>query len=226
MFLIALEVIKFKTAINNRIIVKMANLRRNAVQNDSDMELIALGSGSGQTNVHCRTEIPTYNLLELSAPQISRSQSGCDCVYFEIKQADGLIRLMESLLRTAEQYNTFSFTDSFDDNDNEDSPVHFQVSLFSSSLSDDHDARLSFHFAPTNTRLSTPVKMLDPKHSRVTYTDPFTSEIRFVCTILSAVEQLEVLLRKVSMWREAWSMEAVQIVADIINGKCIALDIS
>lgn len=193
----------------------MAHLSRNGLPSGPDMELIVLGSGAGQSNVHCRTEIPNYKLLEISAPQLSRTRNGSDCICFEIQKADGLIRLMESLIRTAEQYNTFSFSDSFEEDG--ESVSQFQVALFANSQIDERDARLSFHFAPTNTRLSTPILILDPSHSQVTYTDPFTSEVRFLCSIVSAVEQLEVLLRKVALWREAWSMESVQIIADIEN---------
>ncbi len=183
----------------NRAILKICNLQpTTTTEREADAELIAFGPNSVQT----RTKIARFSQLEWHDLQIFMPEATLWC---EFRDVPGLIRVLEAGCKAAEAIESVL---AFDAADTE--TFTFKVSLTSE--------RFILQHPMTSTSLSTPLQIYDSAFANEAFRDPGVTAPRVICQFNSGVEQVEALMRRIDRWPDSWSIDVLELRAQIIEG--------
>lgn len=174
-------------ATNNQIILKLDPSQRGPA-----VELIAIGSIGSESKlagVRSWHRIASYRNIEWSDVNI-RNNYPNSTIWIEISDAGRLIKLMNSMR---------SLADSHDANDD----MNIQVFINESNWIMRHPG--------TNASVSLPVRWFDPKWAAATITYPSISAPRCCVKLVSGLDQISAILKRVDKWREEWSVDLLSI---------------
>ena len=174
---------------NNQIILKLDPSDRGPV-----MELIAIGSiGSDNKLSGVRTwnRIASYTNIEWSNVNI-RGNRNNNALWIEISDANRLIKLIKAL-------KALTDTVTADGKD-------IQVLINESDWIMRHQT--------TNTSVSLPVRWFDSKWAAATVTYPSISAPSCCVKLVSGLDQISAILKRVDKWREEWSVDLLSVAVD------------
>lgn len=171
----------------------------NTTERDPDVELIAFGSSSVQT----RTKIARFSQLEWHDLQVFLPDSSLWC---ELRDVAGLIRILEAGVRAAETIESVLAYDAVDTE-----TLNFQVTLT--------PERFLLHHPLTMTSLSSSLQIHDSTFAQEAFKDPGIVPPRVLCQFNAGVEQVEALMQRIDRWPESWSIDLLELRAQVIEGK-------
>lgn len=190
----------------NRIILKASNLQPQssthpstaATDREPDIELIAFGNNG----VHTRTKAARFSQLEWHDLQVVHPESTLWC---EFRDVSGLIRILEAGSRAADAVESVLAFDAVDAE-----TLVFQVTLT--------NERFHLHHSLTGTSLSSPLQLYDSAFANEAFRDPGVTAPRVICQFSAGVEQVEALMKRIDRWPESWSIDVLELKAQIIEG--------
>jgi hypothetical protein len=135
--------------------------------------------------------------------QIFVSQASFWC---ELRDGAGLIRILEAGLRAAEVMDSVLAFDAPEDTET----LNFHVTLT--------PERFILQHPLTCTSFSSPLQIYDPEFARDAFKDPGVTAPRVICQFNAGVEQVEALMRRIDRWPESWSIDVLELRAQVIEG--------
>ena len=174
---------------NNQIILKLDQSNRGPL-----VELIAIGSigsDSKLAGVRSWNRIASYSNIEWS--NVNIRGNGIDTVvWIEISDTSRLIKLINSLKYLMEAQEE-------DDSD-------IQVFI--------NETDWIMRQTDTNTSVSLPVRWFDSKWAAATITNPSISAPLCCVKLVSGLDQISAILKRVDKWREEWSVDLLSVAVD------------